>query len=426
MKGFGRLLALLLVALAGCGSPATETPAGLPADTPVAASATPTRETPATPLAFATATLEPPVPTDTPGPPPATSTPTPSLPVATATPFPSPTAEPTPDAMPGDVTPTDTPGPPVPTAEPTVGYTPTNTYQVQTLLVGSGQPGRLYAWLEGFWWADDLPGRLLVSDDLGATWHPFEGGNVRPVGIDYASGALYGQTNDGLSRWDGSQWALVSPEEITKVAVQFGEPEKMWGIAQAQVARSEDGGRTWQLQPGNGVPLDLFLNPKDPGYVYLVAHSWGQHSLSRTTGNYQWNLLPKPDNPGQPVGTWRDIRGVAVDGDSGATYLMLANIIGSFSPAGSQLWRSDNLNAPDVTTVSWSLLQDFGPDVQALLLASGWNPAGAGPALYANFRSEYCPAEGGTCAPEPPWVLHRSLDGGQSWESIAIPETAHE
>jgi hypothetical protein len=307
-----------------------------------------------------------------------------------------------------------------------VGYTPTNTYQVQRLLVGAGQPGRLYAWLEGFWWADGMLGRLLVSDDLGASWTPFAGGAEQLVGMDYASGALYAQIGEGLHVWDGSQWAQISAQPMTKVLVQAGEPQKMWGISQAQVARSEDGGRMWQLEAGSGAPIDLFLNPQQPGYVYLVAHVWGQHHLSRSTGNRQWDLLPKPDNPGNPEGTWRDIRGVAVDGNSGAVYLMLANLISSFNPTGSQLWRSDNLNAPDVRQVSWTLIGDFGPETQIQLLASGWNPSGPGPALYANIRPEYCPPEGGTCDPEPPWVLHRSLDGGQTWTPLTIPSAAYE
>lgn len=414
-------VALAAVFLAACGSRA-----GTPA-----ATATNTVQATATMAQAVTAVATPAgvlldTPTRAPSPTPAppTSTPTPSSAPATPALQPLQTAAPT--AVVIEATATATPELPRPTAEPAVGYTPTNTYQVQRLLVGSGQPGRLVAWLEGFWWADDLPGRLLVSDDLGATWQEFEGGDALPLGIDYASGALYAQTAAGLSRWTGAAWEPISPEPVTKLAVQLGEPEKMWGISQAQVARSEDGGRTWQLENGSGQPLDVFLNPQQPGYVYSVAQVWGQHNLSRSTGNRQWELLPKPDSPGDPVGTWRDIRGVAVDGGSGATYLMLANIISSFNPSGSQLWRSANLNTPTVRDVSWTLLKDFGPETQVALLASGWNPSGPEPALYANIRPEYCPAEGGTCDPEPPWVLHRSIDGGLSWTPIAVPGTAYE
>lgn len=415
----------LAVVLAGCGAQVPQTPTVTAPTAAVAATGTavaPTETATARSTARGisartpTAVLSP-----TPLPPQPTATPVVAL--ETATPLPPPTALPTEVAQ-ATAAATPTPAPPLPTAEPVVGYTPTNTYQVQRLLVGSGQPGRLYAWLEGFWWADDIPGRLLVSDDLGATWREFEGGNVQPVGIDYASGALYGQTGAGLSRWNGAVWEMVSSQEVSKLAVQFGEPEKMWGIVQGQVGRSEDGGRTWQLEPGSGAPLDVFLNPRDPGYVYSVAQVWGQHNLSRSTGNHQWDLLPKPDNPGEPVGTWRDVRGVALDGDSGATYLMLANLISSFNPTGAQLWRSENLDAPDVRQVSWTLQGDYGPETQVQLLAAGWNPTGAGPALYANIRPEYCPAEGGTCDPEPPWILHRSLDGGQTWQPVAGPWTS--
>ncbi|MEZ4769693.1 MAG: hypothetical protein R2844_14840 [Caldilineales bacterium] len=428
------LLPLLIACRAPAGQPPDTTALTPAAPTVVAEMVTPTAAVTASLSAAATSqavvSAVTPTPVLTPMPPPPVPTDTPAAAAATATPFPSPTALPTAESPSGDstftATPTATPGRAQPATQPTVGYTPTNTYQVQRLLVGSGQPGRLYAWLTGFGWGDHLAERLLVSDDLGATWQPFEGGNVQPAGIDYATGALYGNTGGGLARWDGTSWHPVSQQQITKLLVQFGEPQKMWAISEAQVGRSEDGGQTWRLEAGSGVPLDLFLNPQKPGYIYEVAHVWGQHNLSRSTGNHQWDLLPKPDNPGEPVGTWRDIRGVAVDGDSGATYLALANIISSFNPTGSQLWRSDNLNTPDVRQVSWTLLADYGPETQMQLLASGWNPDGPGPALYANIRPEYCPPEGGTCDPEPPWVLHRSLDGGQTWKPVAIPGTAHE
>lgn len=395
---------LLLLVLAGCAA-RDLAPVGTSPATPVPVVAlTPTLTTRTLPPPRPTATLRSatalPTPAPLPSPPP------------TAPPFLSPTAAATP--LPAALLPTAAVEvPPV--------ATPTQVYQVKRLLVSAGQPGRLYAWLERGAGGEQPTGRLLVSDDFGASWDRFAGGDVRPVGMDYASGALYGATAEGLARWEGSAWQPVSAVQVDKLLVGLDDPQTLWGQMQAQVGRSSDGGATWQVQAANGVPLDLFLVPGQPGYVFLVGHVWGQHFLSRSTGNGQWDLLPKPDQPGEAVGTWRDIRGVAVDGATGDVYVALANQLGAFNPLGSQLWRTSNLGAMDRLQVMWTLLGDYGATRQLQLLAAGWNPSGAGPALYANLRSEYCPPAGGTCDAEPPWVLHRSLDGGQSWQPLALP-----
>ena len=85
------------------------------------------------------------------------------------------------------------------------------------------------------------------------------------------------------------------------------------------------------------------------------------------------------------------------------------------APAG--LWRSFNPNTPTVEDVAWEQLHDFGPNVQASLLASGWGPQG--PTLYANLWPLTPLAGGGAEVGSP--VLHRSLDGGQTWQPLATP-----
>jgi hypothetical protein len=71
-----------------------------------------------------------------------------------------------------------------------------------------------------------------------------------------------------------------------------------------------------------------------------------------------------------------------------------------------------------VRDVGWELVHDFGPDVrQVSLLASGWGPQGL--AIYANFWPLTPLAEGGATVGAT--ALHRSLDGGQTWEPLATP-----
>ncbi|MGD9047346.1 MAG: hypothetical protein PVF77_04790, partial [Anaerolineae bacterium] len=130
------LLAVLIVAAAGCGGTATPLPAATevtPTDTPVSAE-TPTPAPPTdTPVPADTSTPVPPtdtpVPADTSTPVPPTDTPTPVPASDTPTPVP-PTDTPT-KAPPTDtpVPPTNTPVPPTPTAPPTAPPKPkpTNT-----------------------------------------------------------------------------------------------------------------------------------------------------------------------------------------------------------------------------------------------------------------------------------------------------------
>jgi hypothetical protein len=70
-----------------------------------------------------------------------------------------------------------------------------------------------------------------------------------------------------------------------------------------------------------------------------------------------------------------------------------------------------------VKEVAWELVHDFGADAQVSLLASGWGPDGL--AIYANI-TPLTPLDGGGASVGAP-VLHRSLDGGQTWTPLATP-----
>ena len=102
--------------------------------------------------------------------------------------------------------------------------------------------------------------------------------------------------------------------------------------------------------------------------------------------------------------------GMTVDGGTGALYVTT-----QVPPAG--LWRSSNPNAGNVKDVKWKLVHDFGPDAQVSLLGSGWGPQGL--AIYANIWPLTPLAVGDATVGNP--VLHRSPDGGQTWEPLATP-----
>ena len=158
----------------------------------------------------------------------------------------------------------DTPVPakPSPSAQPVESplATPAPTWQVETLLVAPGDPGRLFALVKdssGPLWAFPASNvRLMISDDFAATWAPFPGGLPVPancvvnVNLDYAaSDALYASTCQGLYVWDtnGKTWIKRSGRLTDTVAVAYGQPNTVWATAHGDgVIRSTDGGRTWQ------------------------------------------------------------------------------------------------------------------------------------------------------------------------------------
>ncbi|MGD8625074.1 MAG: hypothetical protein PVJ34_11085 [Anaerolineae bacterium] len=310
---------------------------------------------------------------------------------------------------------------PTPTARAALTPLPEEAWEVRTLLAGPGEPGRLYALQvepsSGAWPAERA--RFLISDDYGGSWVPFPGGLppqgcVRNVNLDYATpDALYASTCEGLFRWRGDAWELLSTEETGMVAVVYGQPEIVWATdafgGDMAVMRSEDGGRTWQpagynLIHFNGV-ANLGIDPRDANTLYAII--WPKYAgtyLRRGASNGQWQVMPTPKN-NTTINT-----GMTIDGASGALYVMV-------NAPHAQLWRSLDPRTPAVDDVTWEMVHDFGTDLHVDLLASGWSPDGL--ALYANFwpltwvDAGY--AEVGDA------VLHRSLDGGLSWSPLPLP-----
>jgi hypothetical protein len=278
-------LGLLLLFVAACGGEETITPA--PSPTPTAASSassTPlSQEATLTPAAQASPTAPPTVeaPTSTPDRP----TATPSL------------AAPSPSAQPVETS-RATPGP---------------AWQVETLLVAPGEPGRLYALMKdssGPLWAfpaSDV--RLMISDDFAATWAPFPGGLPVPpecmvnVNLDYYTpDALYASTCEGLYAWDvdGNAWEKRSDRLTDAVAVAFGQPSNAWATAHGDgVIRSTDGGRTWQEASTGlttfGGMANLGFDPRNNNTLYGIIRPKGAGSyLRRGTPQGSWQTMPTP------------------------------------------------------------------------------------------------------------------------------------
>jgi hypothetical protein len=195
------------------------------------------------------------------------------------------------------------------------------------------------------------------------------------------------------------------------VAVVYGQPQIMWAtgaFGDGGVYRSQDGGATWEpagygLVSFNGV-ANIGIDPRDANTLYAVI--WPKYAgsyLRRGTAAGQWQVMPTPLNNIQ-IDT-----GITIDGATGALY------VAAFA-SNWQVWRTMNPREPDMNAVRWELVHDFGPDVAwASLLASGWSPQGL--ALYANLSPWLDKATGSTGSP----VLHRSRDGGRTWDPMPLP-----
>lgn len=321
----------------------------------------------------------------------------------------------------------DTPVParPLPSSQTTESpqATPAPAWQVETLLVAPGEPGRLFALVKdssGPLWAFPAANvRLMVSDDFAVTWAPFQGGLPVPancvvnINLDYAaSDALYASTCQGLYTWDasGAAWAKRSDKLTDAVTIAYGQPNKLWATAHGDgIIRSADGGKTWQ-DAGAGLTTfggmaNLGFDPRDNSTLYgIIRPKYAGSYLRRGTPDGHWQTMPTPlDNATIETG-------MTVDGGTGALYVTT-----QVSPVG--LWQSRNPNATDVKDVKWELVHDFGPDARVSLLASGWGPDGL--AIYANIWPLTPLTGGGATVGDP--VLHRSLDSGQTWEPLATP-----
>ena len=196
------------------------------------------------------------------------------------------------------------------------------------------------------------------------------------------------------------------------VAVVYGNPQVMWATeafeSGAGVIRSNDGGVSWVpassgLVSFNGV-ANVGIDPRDANTLYAVI--WPKYAgsyLRRGTADGQWQTMPTP-NGNLTIDT-----GITIDGASGELYVIV-------NAEQFQLWRTSNPNTPDRNDVQWEMVHNFGRDSWVELLASGWGPEGL--ALYANMRpldwkDEH--AEVGDA------VLHRSVDGGQTWTPLPLP-----
>ncbi len=301
---------------------------------------------------------------------------------------------------------------PTPTLE-TIGW------DTRNLLVGPGEPGRLYVLQDyrGLPASTSRRVRLLMSDDFGDSWRAFPGGLpaedscLSNVDLDYAKrDALAASTCRGLYRWGDNKWNLISSQETLKVAIAYGQPNVIYATAPMDkggpVITSQDGGKTWQGASQDLVTLNglanIAIDPRDARTVYgIINPKYAGSYLRRMFVGSGWQTLPTPANNSQ-IDT-----GMTIDGASGDLY-----VTAHFS-GGWELWRTHNPNAPDPDTIVWESVSQFG-DKWATVLASGTIPHGL--ALFVKLSPGNCNSADPACAA----YVQRSLDGGATWSRLQI------
>jgi hypothetical protein len=160
----------------------------------------------------------------------------------------------------------------------------------------------------------------------------------------------------------------------------------------------------------NGV-ANIAIDPHTSNLLYAII--WPKYAgsyLRRGTASGGWDTLPTPLN-----NTQIEI-GMTIDGATGALYVTVYNFqSGSVTSPRMQVWRAIDPSRPDVRAVTWDQIYDFGENLIANLLASGWSPQGL--ALYARLTPTNC---NNVTDPKCITSVQRSLDGGKNWVPLVI------
>lgn len=276
------------------------------------------------------------------------------------------------------------------------------------LAVDPHRPGRA--------WAGTTDAGVLRSDDGGRSWTPtaLTGVHVTSLAASPAApdrvwagtepSALWG-SRDGGDGWDeakglgdlpsSSEWSFPPKPEthhVRWIACRPGDPGRLWlAIEAGALVTTPDGGVTWtdRVPEGPWDTHELAIHPDRPDHLRVAA---GDGYLESPNGGREW---VRPDQ-GLGVGYFRS---VAVDpGDPEVVILSGATRPKSTYVAGRSDGRVYRREGKD----PWKRILDGWPDPPhtiAPLIRPGHEPGGF---WAADERG-----------------VHRSGDGGWSWEPVA-------
>lgn len=199
------------------------------------------------------------------------------------------------------------------------------------------------------------------------------------------------------------------------VAIVYQQASTIWATgfksSDSPILRSNDSGKTFNgaatgLVHFSGM-ANLAIDPRDANTLYAIINpKYAGSYLRRGTAAGLWQTIPTPLKSAQ-IET-----GMTIDGATGNLYVTAYDS----AKARWQLWRSANANDPDIGKISWQMINEFGANVLATVLASGTTPQGL--AIYVRLMNANCnPSAGILCYP----IVQRTLDNGKAWTTIDMP-----
>jgi photosystem II stability/assembly factor-like uncharacterized protein len=285
---------------------------------------------------------------------------------------------------------------------------------------------------------------LLASTDHGDTWAPagpplagdppdvLHSLTVAPSAPEvlYAVGSAAFRSDDG-----GASWRALGPAPCGYGPVVVGprDPRTVYQVCSERLARSRDGGETWEpvyVEAAGSLPglRDLAVNPAAPDRLYVATGALGVY----TTRN--GGLLWRRASAGLgSLGTF------SLAFDPRAPQSLFAVTAGAYGPAGEErrwLWRSFDAGAtwsrwlPGLATLVSQVVPDpHRPGRVYLATRDGlftWTEGGGGlRRIWSSPVSRVAPDRG-----DPALLyavsgssVYRSLDGGRTWgESLSFPD----
>lgn len=157
--------------------------------------------------------------------------------------------------------------------------------------LASGHPG------EG----QDGPGSLglIESNDAGQTWHDLSlSGEADFHSLEYRHGQVYGlnsMTGQLLLSTDMKSWQELSRTPIADFTVSPTDPDILVATTEQGLARSADGGRTFQ--PVGSAPLMVFVGWAEDGTLAGVTPTGVVYTADTPTGEWteRGNLGGQPE-----------------------------------------------------------------------------------------------------------------------------------
>ena len=251
-----------------------------------------------------------------------------------------------------------------------------------------------------------------------------EGGEV-PTLFKTTRGDVYAGTQNGLYRLtdDGTAWKLISnikgPSHIALIALIEGT--KWWPVVERhdtlylatnkEILASTDRGETWEAlgESIEGQLVDMVITDGIPGaQIEMTIY------LARTNGVFRMDNAGKSWTPLSEGLTDRKIREIAA----------IENTLFAGTDKGLYRLNSDTWEQLPIDPEN---TQDKTLDISALaatenylyVTAKGvWKNHFAGNVIETKLPGEQWIELGRIKAPQPPWVLYRSTDQGNSWDSI--------